>query len=161
MHYSQKFQKLYDWQDDRIPSIIALLESLSKRPVKIEIASEELDNNFSTDLIATDLITHKIYHIAVRLRDNCKHRDLTLRSKLDSGTKTELEKVKAGCTNFYFYGWLANDDLIDWMFVDMHKVRKSGILDKNWPDIDNHDGSFFVAIPKNQLKESIINTGGI
>jgi hypothetical protein len=90
--------------------------------------------------------------VASRVRRPCQgYRDLTVRSRRESGHRTELDKLRDGHCDWYFYGW-AEDGLIDeWMIVDMNKVRAEGLLDKERYEISNKDGTYFVAVSAREL----------
>lgn len=76
----------------------------------------------------------------------------TVRSSLPTGNRTELDKLKEGYAKYYFYGWTTDEDEIqDWILVDLDKVRQKNILDINWTERSNKDGTKFICIPARQL----------
>jgi hypothetical protein len=67
--------------------------------------------------------------VACRLREG-DYRDLTIREETESGHgKSELEKIRAGYVDYYFYGWVQDGKIIEWIFVDMGAMRESGLID--------------------------------
>ncbi|SRR5260221_11098 len=134
------------WSDEYIPQLRSILKALLPYCVEIIIAPVEMDNKEATDLLINSTI-------AARLRKpDCQYRDFTLRVHRDSGHETELAKIKRGHATRYFYGWTDNNhNIIHWIFVDLDKLRASGLLDKDRPHIANGDGTYFIAIKKEEL----------
>lgn len=91
--------------------------------------------------------------IALRLRrDNVRFRDLTIRARRDTGSPTELDKMRAGrCPRWYFYGWYHNK-IDEWIFINVHKALAAGLLN-NRPEIANGDGTYFIAVPLAELHQ--------
>lgn len=75
----------------------------------------------------------------------------TVRSSLDSNNETELSKLRRKCAQWYFCGWVQNNEIVSWIFIDLDAVRNKKILDMEWEEIDNHDGTYFIAIPVDTL----------
>jgi hypothetical protein len=94
--------------------------------------------------------------IAVRLRrPKYTYRDLTIRAHRDNGVKTELAKIKEGHAFRYFYGWINDQNIIaEWILVDLNKVRKTGLLEKERRLIPNYDGTHFIAISIDELQNA-------
>jgi hypothetical protein len=105
---------------------------------------------------ATDL-TLKVTggDIAARLRfPPCKYRDLTIRAQRDTGARTELAKIREGFAYRYFYGWIdENNNIAEWILVDLDKVREAGLLDKERCLIPNGDGTYFISITVKELRD--------
>ena len=60
------------------------------------------------------------------------YRDWTIRCKSRYGYTTEIDKLRAGWGDFYFYGWdNANGRIDEYMLLDLAKVRNSGLLSTN------------------------------
>jgi hypothetical protein len=81
-------------------------------------------------LKATDLklIIAKDLRIAVRVRRPSYEKywgEFTLRSRRDSGAKTEFKKVMEGFGDLFFYGLRSEDDgaLAHWVICDLSKFR--------------------------------------
>lgn len=134
------------WSDEYIPQLRSVLKALLPYCVEINIAPAEMDNKEATDLLINSTI-------ACRLRKpSCTHRDFTLRVHRDSGHETELAKIKRGHAERYFYGWTdKNHNIVQWIFVDLGKLRASGLLDIIRSYIPNGDGTYFIAITIKEL----------
>ncbi|MHB8842160.1 MAG: hypothetical protein ACYC56_10340 [Candidatus Aquicultor sp.] len=119
--------------------------------VDFEEASFESDIKEATDVIA---VANGRYRIPMRFRRPHKtYRDLTIRSSRPTGIKTELQKIKEGFGDYYFYGWTEGDTIIEWMLVDLDKLRASGLLEKSRREIPSPDRTYFIAIDRNELEE--------
>lgn len=149
MRLRSLYQRDRDWSDTYISQVVKLLVSLGHHLVRIDVASLEKDNKQATDFE----VRIKGGDIAVRLRrPSVKFRDLTIRTHRDSGAKTELAKIKEGYAFCYFYGGLDTTDTIsEWIFVDLDKVRETGLLEKERHIQHNHDGTHFIGIPIREL----------
>lgn len=108
---------------------------------------------------ATDLIVFKVrdMRIAARVRDATKYADrygeqFTLRSRRDSGTQTELDKIQRGWGDWLFYGFgHADTTIYPWYIIDLSAFRyhlskegwrRSGI---KFTEMANGDGTHFQA----------------
>ncbi len=141
-----------EWADTYVSKVLCILNTLIPHLAVLAIASDETDKKYATDL-EVKLLGGTI---AVRLRKpDCQYRDLTIRALLDSGTTTELAKIKAGYAYRYFYGWVDdNGNIAEWILVDLDKVREMGLLEKERRLIPNGDGTFFISIPIRELRQS-------
>lgn len=146
------------WADSYEDQVISILNDHISQLVVLSVASEEMDKKCATDFIITILGGT----VAVRLRRLSEFkdptlRDLTLRSRrLDSkgqDVKTERAKIKEGHAFRYFYGWIDdNGKIIEWMLVDLDKVREKGLLERERRDIPNTDRvTWFIAISVREL----------
>jgi len=119
--------------------------------IEVEITTESIDINESTDyqiIIPNGRFSARIRKIKYFL----KYKDWTIRSRVKSGNKTELDKLKEGASRWYFYGWgTKRYNIPKWVFLDLEEVRKKGIFDKKRSEISNGDGSWFIAIPIKEL----------
>lgn len=141
-----------EWGDSYVSQVTRILTQLLPYLVEINTASIEMDTKCATDFT----IKLKGGNIAVRLRrPDCTFRDLTIRALRDSGTKTELEKIKEGHGFRYFYGWIdENNRIAEWMLVDLDRVRKMGLLNKKREIKPNYDGTYFIYISIAELNEA-------
>lgn len=135
-----------EWSETMMPQVIDILEKQIGK--QIEKASTNEDLNQATDLISGDG-----KRICVRIRrDKRPERDLTIRVEKGS-SKTELHKLKKGYGDIYFYAWSDNDNLNEWILVDLHGMRKSGILDTERRWYVNKDGyTCFIAFSATELR---------
>lgn len=148
----KKYLSDKEWSETFINEVKKKISEISSQLTFVNDATIEEDIFQSTDLVL-NTIQGKI---AVRLRrPDCEFRDLTIRVKRDSDTKTELEKIKEGWGRWYFYGWVSNKNLIEeYIFVDLNKVRTVKLLEKERVLKDNKDGTYFIFINKTELKNS-------
>lgn len=92
-------------------------------PYLLERAVFEYDVERATDLIACRK------SIAVRFRrgsgDYAERypRQFTIRSRRDSGAKTELSKIIDGWGDLFFYGHVSEGVVWPWYLIDLHKLR--------------------------------------
>lgn len=138
------------WADKFLPDIIKILAKNAGEFIDIDEADIETDARMATDLV----ITIKGGQVAVRIRRNGygKYRDWTIRSRRDSGQKTELEKLQEGFARWYLYLWTTNSTIVDWILIDLNRVRDSGILQREYREISNGDGTHFIPIKTDTLK---------
>jgi len=145
-----KWDKDKRWSDKFLFIVRVILKRNIAHLVGITVAPVIQDTKQATDVI----ISISRPHVAVRIRRQGydKFRDWTIRSSRDSGSKTELEKLREGFADWYLYIWLGTKDkVVFWVLIDLDKVRRAGILDKEMPQIHNGDGTYFVAIPLAEL----------
>lgn len=131
-----------------MPTVKKFIAYNAARIVKINDATAEEDMEFASDLV--------IYgaKIAVRTRkDNVKFRDLTIRASRPYGTKTELEKIKQGYSDFIFYAWTKGLSITEYVIVDSEILRQSGLLNKVLPSMKNADGTTFVFLALPDIKK--------
>ena len=126
--------------------------------VSIDIAPVDVDTRQ-----ATDMVVHvRGGAVGVRLRrGNCKYRELTIRSTRKGTAQTEIDKLRGGFGDWYLYCWEIAAG-IEWMLVDLAKVRGAGLLDMRRKEIMNPDGiTGFIAISRDELtqKGCVVNTG--
>jgi hypothetical protein len=157
--YQRDYKCDRQWADSYEDQVLRILTELMPHLVMLYVASDEKDMKQATDFE----VRMKGGAIAVRLRrtKKCRWRDLTIRTHRDTGSKTELAKIKEGYAFRYFYGWIdENGIIVEWMLVDLNKVRSSKLLDKKRQEIPNKDengnldGTYFIAIPKDELREA-------
>lgn len=127
---------------------------------KYEISTFYEDTKLCFDLIIKET------KISIRLR-KVKHlnkMDITIRYRGKKSSYSEYHKIKSGMGDIMFYGWLNQDetDIIKWVIVDLHKLRKMGIYKMNIQN-PNSDGSQLCYYPLNQLYyyDCIVNSEGI
>jgi hypothetical protein len=118
--------------------------------ISIAPASDEKDRSCATDVELH--LTGGTVAVRVR-RPDCNYRDLTLRAHRDNGMKTELAKIKEGHASRYFYGWTDyKRAIVEWILVDLDKVRETGLLEKPRPHKLNKDGTtYFIGISIREL----------
>lgn len=141
------------WADYFLPDIKDILIHNTHHIIKVEVANDDQDTRQATDMI----ITVGSGDVAVRIRRDGykqKYRDWTIRSFRRTGNKTELMKLREGFCRWYLYCWTENNQIIDWILIDLDIVRRSGLLDKKRYQISNWDGTYFIAISVKELKDN-------
>ena len=141
------------WADSYLGQVAKILRENAAALMHVFIAPDDVDRKNATDVI----LRLAGGDVAVRLRrPGCKYRDLTIRSRLESGYRTELSKIKEGFADWYLYGWLDHQGKIDeWILVDLDKARAY----RGWEgckEISNtapYDGTYFIAIKLKNLRD--------
>ena len=137
------WKKSKDWADKYVPEIERVIKQVAGEIVEVRIANQDEDQNHATDYI----VEVSSGDIACRVREECfwhRYADITLRYLRPSGNKTELEKIKEGYGCWYLYAWdkrFTDGKFIAWVFVDLDKLRNSGLLNKPRQVVWNRDGS--------------------
>jgi len=161
-----------EWSDKYLPQVSEILRANAMHIVKVAIADNDVDCREATDM-TVDVTGGQV---AVRVRRPYMHyRDLTIRSWRASGAKTEIHKLRDGFGDWYLYGWTNGQNQIgEWILVDLDKVREAGLLDSPRKEIPNSDRrTRFVAIgipelersgcivSKRMVQQSLIAGGGL
>jgi len=147
MTRQEKVLKAMEEANMYMPQIKQILKENAMNFISLQLATPEKDMQEATDIV----IKVTGGDIAVRIRyDSCRFRDLTIRARVPSYSKTEIDKIKEGYAQWYFYGWVENKSITEWMIIDLDVVRKNSLLD-NRRLISNNDGTFFIAVPAKEL----------
>lgn len=111
--------------------------------IETDIADEYKDTNESTDMI---MFISKP-DIALRVRSpKYSYRDITIRSRSKYGGKTEIDKLREGYGDWYFYGWGdGRGKILEYVIADIDKIRRSGLLENKIETLNN-DGTAFITI---------------
>ena len=125
---------------------------------KLTESSQYQDRNESFDMLYQ--INDKSYEVSIRCRQfkYLKYQDLTIRSKVISGHKTELDKILEGKGQFYFYGYKnqADDRLIEVYLIDINTIRSLYLNNKYQIRSNEYINDQFVAFSFSDIK----NQGG-
>jgi len=150
----------YMWQLTRRNKVEATIRYVAGDIINIEEANTHKDTKEATDYI----VKVSSGDIACRIRREGywpNPGDFTIRVDRPSGAQTELEKIRNGFARWYLYAW--DDELSAryfeyWVFVDLDAVRGAGLLEREYPEFTNPDGTKFIAIPLSllELKGAII-----
>lgn len=134
--------------DKYLPAFKEILKQNSMHFLSLEVSDDEKDMTEATDMV----IKIEGGDVALRVRNSAiKFRDLTIRSQTRSGNKTELQKLKEGFGDWYLYGWGSNSNIDEYILVDLDRVRKFKLLEKERRQIANGDGTYFVNIGLGEL----------
>jgi hypothetical protein len=142
----------FDFEKQTRSQVIEILRRHAADVVQFEIATDEQDTKQATDFV----VKTTIGRIAVRVRRNIKYRDLTIRTRAMYGGRTEIDKLRDGWGDMFLYCWQdSNNDLSEYMLVDIHKMRQVGMLEESYmmhlPEISNNDGTWFCPFPFDSL----------
>jgi hypothetical protein len=143
------------WSDGFLPEVRRILTMCALHLFEFSIATAQQDMKQATDMTVKITSSHDMA-IAVRLRRaQYQHRDLTIRAARRSGVPTELGKIREGAGDFYLYGWTDAWTIREWMLIDLHKLRASGILMKPRHVYANKDQTTgFIAISHGELRSA-------
>ena len=149
------FQKNWDWQLDYMDDVKQILKSQSMKIVNVEIASPEEDMKQCTDM----KIKITAGDVAVRIRrDDCRYRDLTIRA-FNKGYPTEIDKLRKGFGDWYLYAWTSDDSILEWMLVDINKLRDNDCFTETrhiTMNRDNVTGFITFSIPELKYWDAIV-----
>lgn len=136
--------------DKYLDSFKEILRRNSMHFLSMEVSSDEKDTQEATDMI----VKIEGGDVALRVREpSCKYRDLTIRTRSRSGGKTEAHKIYDGFGDWYLYGWGdGHKTVLEYILVDLNRVRKFKLLNANRPQISNGDGTKFFSIPIGELE---------
>jgi len=119
------------WADRYLPAIKDIICAVAGEVIEISVSSIEVDQTQATDYI----IEIARGDCACRIREEYywhKHGDFTLRYWIANGRKTEEAKIREGKARWYLYAWTkrgSENELLSWIFVDLDRLRKSGLLE--------------------------------
>lgn len=133
---------------------------------------QDMEEGFDATLKIPEL------EIPIRRRDlkylkRYKFRDVTIRSKLKNGYRTEIDKIRDGAGDYYFYCWgnIVNTgieikgNIPSYLIYDINKFRDSGLIEnpsvKNKQNIDGI--TFFNAYKIDDLADidAIVASDGV
>lgn len=144
-----------EFQHQFAAQVQELLRRHSYHFVTFRLASKWEDTRQATDMV---MVASGDVSIAVRIRRprrGKQYRDLTLRAMTRGGGTTELEKIRQGWGDWYFYGWCDHRDTItEWVLVNLDMMRESGLLDEQRRIIHNGDGTGFVVYDLGEVRNA-------
>lgn len=130
------------WSDRWIPSLRDIIG-----PHLLIPSTFEQDANQAADLV---VLRARDMTIACRVRRPgyaTKYpNEFTIRSKRDSGAKTELKKIVDGWGDWMFYGHENGAIISPWWLIDLHAFRAQLIRNRGTircGNSSNHDGTYF------------------
>lgn len=159
---SGSYQEDRCWSDQFIPDI-----QRKVGPHLLVAAPFEIDAHQATDLI---VLRARDMMVAARIRrpgyaDRYLY-EFTIRSRRESGVKTELAKLLAGFGDWLFYGHAARDTATVeyWMLIDLAVWRETllrrGYAPSGWRGLavgkSNGDGTHFFAFDVRRFPEHIL-----
>jgi len=128
------------------------LPNLSNDFIDYKPSSEYEDNQLSFDLTFNVTFT-----VSIRIRKSkyLKFKDLTIRSRSKGGNLCELDKIKKGFAQVYFYAYMNEDEteLIKIRIVNVESIRNL-ILENKYTTKTNQDSTEFYAFKFSDIKEA-------
>lgn len=142
------------FQHKHMGTVIRLLKINAHHMVDFRLAGKAEDTKQATDMVIH--MEHGLT-IGVRIRRHMtgkRYRDFTIRSKSFGGGKTELDKLREGWGDWYFYAWEDHTGrLNEWVLVSLKALRDGKAFDKQRREIPNTDGTKFVALSLAELRQ--------
>lgn len=142
------------FEKQMMPQVQAILKKHAMHIIKIEMATSAQDTEQATDLVLR--VESGSIGVRVRRLENFKNpswRDWTIRGRSAGGNRTEIDKLRDGWGDWYFYGWAKQGQIVEYMLFDLHKTRQAGLLNAltDRDLIPNSDGTKFFKIDARQL----------
>lgn len=129
------FKQNFDFQANFMGHVEKILKRVAHKIIEVKIATPEQDMKQSTDIV----IILDSGAVALRIRRNTSHRDLTIRAK-NGAAKTEIHKIREGFARWYLYLWANDNTIKEWVLIDLDIMRASGLLEESRFVIMNPDG---------------------
>lgn len=142
------------FEKEMMPQVQAILKRHAMHIIKIEMATSTQDTEQATDLVLR--VESGSIGVRVRRLETMKNpgwRDWTIRGRSLGGNRTEIDKLRDGWGDWYFYAWTKQKQIVEYMLFDLHKARQAGLLD-NLTDRDlipNGDGTKFYTIDAHRI----------
>ena len=130
-----EFNENWNWQLGFIEDIKDILRSQAMHIIDIRIATPEEDLKQFTDL----KIKVTSGDVAVRIRRDASFRDLTIRA-VNKNSKTEIHKLREGYGDWYLYLWTEKNKIVEWILVDINKMRDANLFSEQRKVTMNTDG---------------------
>jgi hypothetical protein len=146
-----RFDEQKSWSDGHIDEVNRVVRKVVGKIIDIIPTDPERDRLEGIDYD----IKVAVGTIACRIRRaGYRYRDLTMTSHKISGVRTETEKILSGSVGWYLYAWAADGRFREWMFLDLDKLRVSGLIQTAIRDGDEKNdasGNSFIFIPFQRL----------
>lgn len=159
-----EYQTDREWSDQFLPVIRQIVGPHLLVPSPFEVDAKE-----AADLI---VLRARDMTVAARVRrpgyaDRYPY-EFTVRSRRDTGAKTEMAKLMEGWADWMLYAHAgqAHGELARWWLIDLHQWRER-LLRQGWRDSwrtlakeqHNGDGTHFLAFDLRAFKPSILIAG--
>ncbi len=99
--------------------------------------------------------------IPIRIRDYkyLNYRDITIRSRSYYGMRTEIDKLREGFGDYYFYGWETKESngIYCYAIFSIKNFVESGLIDEPDSQRQNYDGTEFYCYSLDKMiKKNVI-----
>lgn len=116
------------FQHKHTPDVIRLLKANLQHMVNIRLGTQDEDSKQATDMVMY-MDNGGAIGVRVRRYENTsqkeRYRHFTIREKSAGGSKTELDKLRDGWGDWYFYGWENQDGILDeWIIVNLNVLHE-------------------------------------
>jgi len=126
-------------------------------PFLMEVSTEYRDMNHCSDLTVTPGVKDIGYRIRTDAYAARYPWDVTIRSKLSNGAKTELAKIVDGEGDLFFYGHSAGGVIHRWFLLDCDGIRDH-LRDGPIRHVPNFDGTFFYPMDVRKVSGAVISS---
>lgn len=149
-----RFLEQKAWADSHINEVNRVIRQVVGKIIDIRPTDPERDRKYGIDYEVRVVGGN----VACRIRraDRCEFRDLTITVRRPSGVTPEVSKILNGSVRWYLYAWAADGRFVDWMFIDLDKVRALRLIENSLergrtrPD---PEGGVFACIPFQELRD--------
>ena len=153
---------LKTWSNSFLDSEILILQQIFREDAVFSVATNREDFEECTDL--NMYVFEKRYRISsrmYRMKNFLRYPNVTFLVKKPSNTKTEFQKIKEGCGDFYFFGWGVENTVQKYILINLKSFRQSGLIEKYEKDLSPHtlvpnrfDNNQFLCIQFYELQEN-------
>lgn len=107
--------------------------------------------------LSFDLVFNMNFTISIRIRKNSylKYNDMTIRYKSLKGKRTEIDKIKDGLAQIYFYAYMSKDEnsLCKVRICNVESIRK--LIEENKYIVrENADGTMLAAFKFKDISDN-------
>jgi hypothetical protein len=147
------FHEQKSWSDGHIDEVNRVVRKVVGKIIDIVPTDPERDRLEGIDYdikVAAGTIACRIR------RAEYPYRDLTMTSHRKSGVRAETDKVLHGTVEWYLYAWAARGRFREWMFIDLRKLKMTGLIEaakRNGDAKKDASGNTFIYIPFWRLKQ--------
>lgn len=151
----ERFLQQKAWADSHLNEVNRVIRQLVGKIIDIQPTDPGRDRRYGIDYEVK--VVGGSVACRIRRADRYNFRDLTITTHRQSGVTPEVTKILDGSVRWYLYAWASQGRFIDWMFVDLDRVRAMRLIEKSieqgrtFPD---PEGGVFTCIPFEELRDS-------
>src|SRR3990167_636534 len=149
----------YEKYKKELENIIRKVVAFKLITIDIDRATEEQDMKQVTDLVVNVRLDNKV-DLAIRVREwkdwySESYKDeVSIRARIPTGGKTEIDKIKDGWGRYYLYCWGDGENILNFIYFDIEKARNEGVFEEGYSVKLNGDGTSGMYIPIKRLEEA-------